>query len=93
MDFFMSDSGRNREWIGRKVMERIQKINEEIAKHKEAILKLQEEYQLNQAIVNELLNKELSSEGNKEFSIEFQYHAHTPSKPLQQEFMTYLVNT
>jgi hypothetical protein len=66
----MSDFRKNIEWIERKLKERIHKINNQIAKHKDEILQLQEESQLNQAIMNELLNEELSSEGNEEFSIE-----------------------
>jgi hypothetical protein len=54
----MSDFRKNREWIERKLKERIHKINDEITKHKDEILKLQEECQLNQANINELLNKE-----------------------------------
>jgi len=66
----MSDCRKNRDWMERKLKERIHKINDEIAKHNDEILKLQEERQLNQAIINELLTEELSSEGNEEFSIE-----------------------
>jgi len=66
----MSDVRKIRVWIERKLKERIHKINNEIAKHKDEILQLQEERQVNQAIINELLNEGCSSEGNEEFSIE-----------------------
>jgi hypothetical protein len=66
----MSDVRKSRVWIERKLKERIHKINNEIAKHKDEILQLQEERQVNQAIINELLNEDCSSEGNEEFSIE-----------------------
>jgi len=55
----MSDCRKNRDWKERKLKERIHKINDEIAKHKDEILKLQEERQVNQAIINELLTEEL----------------------------------
>ena len=66
----MSDVRKSRVWIERKLKERIHKINNEIAKHKDEILQLQEERQVNQAIINELLNEDCSLEGNEEFSIE-----------------------